>query len=269
MFGTTPIGVASIADQVATPAHQVAAMPRALSFAEAAALPLVGLTALQIFRRNGLCEGQRLLLLGAGGGVGHVALQVARALGARVTAVAGAASADLATKLGAEHVLDYTQGADKLQAAIAALAAERPFDLCLDTVTSADDRDRASGYPALVAAARSPASDGAAALKGRYVNIGGRLGDWLRAAARKVCGLDAFPKERELFWIRFPETSGELAELASMAERGVLRPVVAHEVAFKTAAIADACEELLGRRVKGKLVVRVREDPRETNSSFG
>ena len=89
VFGTSPIGVASVADVVEVPAHQVAHMPRGASFARAAALPLVGLTALQALRHNGLACGKRLLLIGASGGVGHVALQVAKAMGAHVTAVAG------------------------------------------------------------------------------------------------------------------------------------------------------------------------------------
>ena len=66
------------------------------SFAEAAALPLVGLTALQsLVHDNGLCQGQHLLVIGASGGVGHVACQLAKAVGAAVTAVCSARNHDL------------------------------------------------------------------------------------------------------------------------------------------------------------------------------
>jgi len=78
VFGTVPLGRGSFTGAVRVPLHQLARKPRALSFAEAAALPLVGVTALQaLFERNSLAPGEHLLLIGASGGVGHVALQAA------------------------------------------------------------------------------------------------------------------------------------------------------------------------------------------------
>ena len=96
VFGTAPPMTGSFAEEIIVPLDQVAPKPRSLSFAEAAALPLVGLTALQsLVHDNGLCQGQHLLVIGASGGVGHVACQLAKAVGAAVTAVCSARNHDL------------------------------------------------------------------------------------------------------------------------------------------------------------------------------
>ncbi len=84
--------------------------PARSTFAEAAALPLAGLTALQALRNFGAVEpGQKVLINGASGGVGTYAVQIAKALGAEVTAVCSAKNQDLARTLGADHVLDYAK----------------------------------------------------------------------------------------------------------------------------------------------------------------
>lgn len=82
--------------------------PAGLSFEEAAAIPIAGVTALQAVRDHGaLREGQRVLVNGAGGGVGTFAVQIARALGGRVTGVTRSDSVDLVRRLGAEEVIDH------------------------------------------------------------------------------------------------------------------------------------------------------------------
>ena len=136
VFGTAPPMTGSFAEEIIVPLDQVAPKPRSLSFAEAAALPLVGLTALQsLVHDNGLCQGQHLLVIGASGGVGHVACQLAKAVGAAVTAVCSARNHDRVRAWGADHVVDYSQGdAATLQGLRAAAAAHGAFDLCLDTV---------------------------------------------------------------------------------------------------------------------------------------
>ncbi|WP_228375126.1 NAD(P)-dependent alcohol dehydrogenase [Demequina iriomotensis] len=81
--------------------------PSSLSFEEAAVLPVSGVTALRAVERAGISTGQRVLVLGASGGVGSYAVQLAVATGARVTGVASAAKAELVRSLGAEDVIDY------------------------------------------------------------------------------------------------------------------------------------------------------------------
>mmetsp|Transcript_5793 Transcript_5793/g.22907 ORF Transcript_5793/g.22907 Transcript_5793/m.22907 type:complete len:190 (-) Transcript_5793:1494-2063(-) len=186
----------------------------------------------------------------------------------------------MAEALGADATVDYTASASpaELRAALVRASGGAPFDLCLDTVTSKDGVDAAWAYPLVVSggaidgadAAGGPAAGppGAKAgarppvplLAGRYVTIGGSFADWLRAGMGKVLRVDPYGAERALFWIRFPRTRGELEELARMVEDGELSPVVAREVPFDSASVARAVEELLARRTKGKLVVRIRSD---------
>jgi NADPH:quinone reductase-like Zn-dependent oxidoreductase len=96
------------AEYVTAPADQLASPPAELDAVHAAALPLVGLTAWQsLVGTADVRPGQHVLIHAAGGGVGHVAVQLAKVLGARVTAVASAGKADFVTGLGADTVIDY------------------------------------------------------------------------------------------------------------------------------------------------------------------
>ncbi len=89
---------------------QLARIPAGVSHADAACLPVAGLTALQGIRDSArVTAGDRVLVIGASGGVGHFAVQIARSLGAHVTAVCSGRNVDFARLLGAEHVIDYTQ----------------------------------------------------------------------------------------------------------------------------------------------------------------
>src|SRR5688572_24305344 len=98
------------ADYVAVPETSLAAMPRNLSFDEAAAVPLAATTALQGLRDVGQVKaGDRVLIIGASGGVGTFAVQIAKAFGAHVTGVASGRNAGLLRALGADRVVDYTR----------------------------------------------------------------------------------------------------------------------------------------------------------------
>ena len=99
---------ACCAEYVAVPVNELALKPRSLSFVEAASLPLAAMTALQALRDRGqVGSGSEVCIHGASGGVGTLAVQIAKALGARVTALCGAASADFVCELGADEVFDY------------------------------------------------------------------------------------------------------------------------------------------------------------------
>ena len=251
VFGTTAVGAASLAERCDAPVHQVAHKPEHLSYTEAAALPLAGLTALQAFRENGLRPGSRVLLIGASGGVGHIAVQVAKAMGcASVTAVCSAAGAGLALRSGADRIVDYSKGPRTMLMELQKLG---PFDYCLDTVTSSAADDLSAGYPALVSRA------GILNAGTRYVTIGGPFSDWCLAGIRRLArGLvDPFPRNRSLFWVNFPRSDQQLDELAALS----VRPVVAHEWPFDGDNVNRAMQALLGRRVKGKIVLRVHPDP--------
>jgi NADPH:quinone reductase-like Zn-dependent oxidoreductase len=89
---------------------RIALKPRNSSFEQSAAVPIAGFTALQALRDHGhVKQGQKVLINGAGGGVGTFAVQIAKAFGAEVTAVTNSASLDMVRKLGADHAIDYTQ----------------------------------------------------------------------------------------------------------------------------------------------------------------
>lgn len=100
---------ASWAEFAAAPASKLARKPANVSFEEAAGVPVAGLTALQALRDyGGVQPGQKVLINGASGGVGTYAVQIAKTLGADVTAVCSTRNVELARSLGADRVVDYT-----------------------------------------------------------------------------------------------------------------------------------------------------------------
>ena len=102
-------GYGGFAEYVAVPVDVVALKPANLSFEEAAAVPMAGVTALQGLRRHGeLRPAQQVLINGATGGVGTFAVQLAKAAGAEVTGVTSTPNLELVRSLGADHVVDYT-----------------------------------------------------------------------------------------------------------------------------------------------------------------
>ena len=101
------------AEYASVGAQAAAPLPKAMGYQQAALIPLAGLTALQALRDKGrLRFGQRCLIVGAAGGVGHLAVQIGKALGAHVTGVCSTANVALVKKLGADHVIDYTKQSD-------------------------------------------------------------------------------------------------------------------------------------------------------------
>jgi len=118
------------AEYVVVGESAAARLPANLSAQEAAALPLAGLTALQCLRDLGhLAAGKQVLIVGASGGVGHLAVQIAKSQGASVTAVCSGRNADLLRQLGADHVIDYTQQSD--------FRGAQNYDMVLDLMVQA------------------------------------------------------------------------------------------------------------------------------------
>ena len=102
-------GRGGFAEYVVAPVSVLAPKPRNLSFAQAAALPSAAVTALQGLRAGDIQAGQRVLINGASGGVGGYAVQLAKAMGAEVTAVCSSSKVEMARTLGADHVIDYSR----------------------------------------------------------------------------------------------------------------------------------------------------------------
>jgi NADPH:quinone reductase-like Zn-dependent oxidoreductase len=104
------LGSGSFAEYVSVPESVLAKKPSNISFEEAAAVPVAAVTALQGLRDKGQLQfGQKVLINGASGGVGTYAIQIAKAFGAEVTAVCSTSNLEIATSIGADHIIDYTQ----------------------------------------------------------------------------------------------------------------------------------------------------------------
>ncbi len=228
VFGT---GSATFAEYAVASERSLAPKPAQLSFVEASAVGIAGTTALQGLRDHGhLATGQRVLVNGAGGGVGTFAVQIAKALGAHVTAATRPKTVDLARSLGADEVID-TARED---------FTRRPerYDLILDI---SSDRP-------LLATARVLAPGGA------LVIIGGARGGLLgplprivssRLARRLVTGRMAFGMARI--------TQDDLLVLTELIEAGTLRPVV--DRVFPLEEAPDAMRYVDEGRARGKVVI--------------
>src|SRR5918998_893849 len=104
------IGKGSYAEYARAPEDKLAPKPASLTFEQAAVVAISGLTALQAVRDHGKVRpGQQVLVIGASGGVGSYAVQLAKAFGAEVTGVCSTTKVDLVRSLGADHVIDYTR----------------------------------------------------------------------------------------------------------------------------------------------------------------
>ncbi|WP_275467287.1 NADP-dependent oxidoreductase [Streptomyces noursei] len=122
-----PRAANAYAEVVSAPALHLARKPASLSHVEASALPVVGLTAWQgLVGLGGVSEGDRVLVHGGGGGVGHVAIQIAKALGAHVIATASGSKRKFVEGFGADEVIDYTT--------VDFTKAVRDIDVVLDTI---------------------------------------------------------------------------------------------------------------------------------------
>ena len=208
----------TFAEYVAAPVRTLARKPANLSFEEAAAVPLAGLTAYQAIRRTGVSAGQTVLVHAAAGGVGAFAVQIATGLGARVIGTASERNHEHLRGLGAEPV---TYG-DGLVERVRALAPDG-VDVVLDYVGG----DALDSVPDVL-------------------RPGGTVASITDARARDELG-------GHYVWVR-PD-SADLAELARLGDAGELRPEVAE--VFDLADAAKAHELSASGHVRGKVVVRV------------
>lgn len=219
------IGRGGLAEFVAAPAGLLARVPAGLSFVEAAATPMPGVTALQGLRDTGqLQSGQQVLIAGASGGVGTFAVQIARALGGEVTAVCSPRNAEQARALGASRVIDYTRQD---------FAAEGAR---YDLVVAVNGRRSIGDYRRVLRPG------------GAFVALGGDmrqilpvviLGPLLSTHDKKVRALSAKPD------------AADLAALGELMAAGQVRPVV--ERCYPLSETAAAFRHL--ERVQGKIVI--------------
>lgn len=273
VFGNMPPLQGTLAEFISVPLDQISKMPNNYSFVRAAAIPLVGLTALQALNPFVYTDSS-VLVLGASGGTGHVALQVARNMGAaHVTAVCSGRNADFVNSCGATHVVDYRADHGNPETLYKSIQQSPgwPYHVVMDCVTSADPADRALNYPALIRRHHlDPAApEGTQALlstEHKYLRLGGESPDWIRAGMERF-GLSCWPdKHEKLFWIRFPKSSHELKQLQEWAEAGKLDIQISDTVSFDAEAVQGAFDQILERRVQGKVVVEVVAEEDQNNS---
>ena len=232
MFG---IANGSFAEYSTAEEKKLVHKPGNLTFEQAAALPISGLTALQAVRDKGEVEpGQKVLVIGASGGVGSLAAQIAKAHGARVTGVCSTSKTDLVRSLGADEVIDYTRE-DFADGA-------RNWDVIIDT----------GGRRSLSHLRR------ALTTRGILVLVGGEGGGKLMGGfGRQIfwAPLLSMFVGQKLRWLVSPERQEDLEALADMAEAGKLTPAV--DRTFQLPEAADAVRYWESGRARGKVVVTV------------
>jgi NADPH:quinone reductase-like Zn-dependent oxidoreductase len=218
---------------VARPA-KLAAKPADLTFEEAAAVPVSGLTALQAVRDHGrVTAGEKVLVIGASGGVGSFAVQIAKALGAEVTGVSSTAKVDLVRSLGADAVLDYTRED--------VTDGRTRYDVVLDI---AGNRRLSQLRRALTP-------------RGRLVIVGGETdGRWLGGLGRQFRAvlLSPFVGQRLGFFVA-KENAADLDTLRGFIEAGQVTPSIGRT--YPLDETAAAIRHLLDGEARGKIAVTV------------
>ncbi|MEC3910582.1 NADP-dependent oxidoreductase [Sphingobium sp. CR2-8] len=238
--------IGTFAEHIAVKQADLALKPANLSMEEAASIPLVGLTVWQVLvERAKLKKGQKVLIHAGSGGVGTLAIQLARHLGATVATTASAANADLVRSLGADVVIDY-----KKQDFSEELSG---YDVVLNSL---DGKTLEKSLKVLKPGGKLISISGPpdpAFAKAQGLNIVLRL--LLRATSvgirrkAKRAGVD-------YSFLFMHADGGQLAKLTSLIENGTIKPVV--DRVFPFDRMDDAMAQLDKGGAKGKLVVRVR-----------
>jgi NADPH:quinone reductase-like Zn-dependent oxidoreductase len=230
VYGT---GHGSFAEYAVAPEDQLARKPSNLSFQQAAVVPVSALTALQALTDVGRVKtGQRVLIIGASGGVGSYAVQLAKALGAGVTGVSSTTKLDLVRSLGADDVIDYTSEdfAD----------GEHHYDLILDI----------AGNPTLSRLRRALTPTGTAVI------VGGEQGGRLTGLSRqfRAVALSLFIRQRLTFFVS-KERWTDLERLTEFIEAGQLTPSL--DQIFSLDQVPEAMRHFVAGKVRGKIAITV------------
>jgi NADPH:quinone reductase-like Zn-dependent oxidoreductase len=229
-------GAGSFAEYVACGEAKLATVPDAMTFAETAALPVAAVTALQGLRdHGGVQPGRSVLINGAGGGVGNYAVQIAKSLGAEVTAVCGTHNVEIVRSLGADHVVDYTT-TDFVDAG-------RRYDAILDNVgnRTLGDCRRVLTDDGVLVMVSGPKEN---RLLGPFARV-------IRAKVRFLVG-----RQRAVTFTA-DVTRDELLALVRMVDDGALRSVI--DRSYPLVDTADAIRYLAAGHARGKVLIDVIE----------
>ena len=228
------VGKGPFAEYAAARESQLARKPANVSFVQASVVPVSGCTALQALRAAGnSVRGQKVLILGASGGVGSYAVQLAKAAGAVVTGVCSTAKMDLVRSLGADHVIDYTTQdfADGTE----------HYDLILDI----------AGNPTLSRLRRALTSTGTAVITG-----GEEGGSWTGSMDRQLRALALSPFiPQRLTMVFGTEGAADLEHLAGLLEAGTLVPAI--DRTYPLEQVPDAMRYFDAGKTRGKIAITI------------
>jgi NADPH:quinone reductase-like Zn-dependent oxidoreductase len=227
-------GEGSFAEYARAREDKLAPKPTNLTFVQAAAVPISASTALQAVRDKGQVQpGQKVLIIGASGGVGTFAVQLAKAFGADVTGVCSTAKVDLVRSIGADHVIDYTREDFA--------GTGQRYDLILDIGGNRSISHLRRALPP----------------EGTLVLVGGEGGGrWIGGMERQVWALAISPFVRQklkMFVAR--EHYEELQVLSELIEAGKITPVI--DRTYPLSQAADAIRYLEKGHARGKVVITV------------
>jgi NADPH:quinone reductase-like Zn-dependent oxidoreductase len=223
----------SFAEYASVPQSQLVLKPANLTFEQAAAVPISAFAALQALRdTGGVQPGQQVVIIGASGGVGSYAVQLAKAFGANVTGVCSTKSLEMVRSIGADHVIDYTQE-DFTRTG-------QRYDLILEM---AGNRSLADLRRALTP-------------KGTLVLVGGSGGRWFMGIGRtlRAVVVSLFVRQRLRSFFSKPQ-GADLVVLKEFIEAGKVTPVI--DRAFPLSAAPEAIRYVGERSTQGKTVITV------------
>jgi NADPH:quinone reductase-like Zn-dependent oxidoreductase len=223
----------AFAEYASVPEDQLVRKPANLTFEQAAAVPISGFAALQALRdTGGVQPGQQVVIIGASGGVGSFAVQLAKAFGAEVTGVCSTKSVELVRSIGADHVIDYTQE-DFTRTG-------QRYDLILEM---AGNRSLADLRRALTP-------------KGTLVLVGGSGGRWFMGIGRTLRAVlvSPFVGQRLRSFFSKPKRA-DLVVLKEFIEAGKVTPVI--DRAFPLSETPEAVRYVGERSTQGKTVITV------------
>jgi NADPH:quinone reductase-like Zn-dependent oxidoreductase len=224
------IGFGGLGEYACAKENALARKAVGMTFEQAAAMPMAALTALQGLRdQGGIRAGQKVLIQGAGGGVGTFAVQIAKSFGTDVTAVCGPNNVDLIRSLGADRVVDYTKDDVTRQ--------DRRFDLIL----------AANGYHSIFAYRRLLTP------KGAYVMAGGTMSQMMQAVVLGPRLSNAGGRKMGTFMAHVDNKDLEM--LKQLFETGKIKPVIDRRYPLNESA--DAFRYLEKGHARGKVVITV------------
>lgn len=228
------MGQGSFAEYACAKEAKLAKKPARLSFEQAAVLGISAATAMQsVCDVAKVTAGQRVLVIGASGGVGTFVVQLAKSLGAHVTGVCSTAKVDLVRSVGADQVIDYTQTD----------FAQQPERY--DVVFDLGGNSRVSRLKSVLVA------------DGTVVFIGGEDdGNWVGGMGRQMGGALSSMFSRKKCKLQMPnENAADLERVAAFVEQGALTPAL--DRSYRLAEVPEAMRQLVAGRVRGKIAITI------------